>query len=66
MTPAPNRRWFRFSPVAVVIAVLLALPGIALAMIAKLLVFGDGFLLLGLLIALGLPIWWLASRAPHI
>jgi hypothetical protein len=59
---APKRRWFQFSPFAVIMAMLFALPGIALALIAKPLLLGDGALLIGLLLAFGAPICWLASR----
>jgi len=65
---APKRRWLRFSPLAVVMAMPFALPGIALALIAKPFLLGDGGLLIGVLLAFGAPICWLTMRrdsAPH-
>ena len=43
----------------IVIAVLLGLPGIGLAFVAKPLILGEGVLLLGILLALILPVGWL-------
>jgi hypothetical protein len=45
----------------VVTAVLLALPGIGLAFVAKPLFLGDGALFLGVALAFGVPVWWLAE-----
>ncbi len=55
--PATNRRR---SLQRIVIASLLSLPGIVVAMLAKPLVLGDGFLLLGLLLAVAVPVYWLS------
>jgi hypothetical protein len=43
------------------IAVALSLPGIALAMAAKPLLLGDTVLLLGVLLAFALPVYWLVT-----
>ena len=46
----------------VIIAVLLALPGTGLACLAKPLLLGEATLFLGLLVAFGVPIWWLVNE----
>jgi len=46
------------------VAVLLAMPGIGLAFVAKPLILGEGMLLLGILLALVIPIWWLVAAGP--
>jgi hypothetical protein len=43
------------------IAVLLAMPGIALAFLAKPLVLGDAVLFIGLLLAFSIPVAWLVA-----
>lgn len=48
----------------IAIAVLLALPGIGLAFVAKPLILGEGALLLGVLLAFVVPVWWLLSERP--
>ncbi|MBX3434363.1 MAG: hypothetical protein KF847_13655 [Pirellulales bacterium] len=44
----------------IAICALLALPGIGLAMVGKVLILGEGVLLAGLLLAFAMPIGWLA------
>ncbi len=60
MTPAPKRRWFSASEVAK--ALLFALPGIAVTLLAKPLKLGDAALLGGIFIAFAVPILWLTDR----
>lgn len=48
----------------IAIAVLLALPGIGLAFVAKPLILGEGALLLGVLLVFVVPVWWLLSERP--
>ncbi|HMO85185.1 MAG TPA: hypothetical protein PKC18_09730 [Lacipirellulaceae bacterium] len=43
------------------LAVLLALPGLGVAIISKPLVLGEGVLLFGLLLGFATPVWWLVS-----
>jgi hypothetical protein len=43
------------------VAVLLALPGLGLAFLAKPLHLGQGALLLGIALALSIPVWWLIA-----
>jgi hypothetical protein len=43
----------------ITVAVVLALPGIGLAFVAKPLILGEGILLLGILLALIIPVGWL-------
>jgi hypothetical protein len=51
----------------IAVAVLLALPGVGLACSAKPLALGDGVLLLGLLLAIAIPVGWLiATRSPPV
>ena len=45
----------------IVSAVLLAVPGIGLAFVAKPLILGDGALMVGVLLAFAVPVWWLLS-----
>jgi uncharacterized membrane protein len=45
-------------------AVLLALPGIGLAFLAKPLNLGDGFLCFGVLLAFLVPVCWLTTERP--
>jgi hypothetical protein len=46
----------------ILIAVALATPGILLAFVAKPLMLGEGALLLGILLAFGVPVAWLFTR----
>ncbi len=65
MTRVPNRRWL--SPSEVAKALLFALPGIAVTLMAKPLKLGDAALLGGIFFAFAVPILWLTDRdsAPH-
>jgi len=48
----------------IAIAILLAVPGLMIALSAKPLVLGEDIMLLGICLAFGLPVWWM--RRPQV
>ena len=49
-------------PKKLIVAILLALPGISVAMLAKPLILGDGALLFGIFATFASPMAWIAIR----
>jgi hypothetical protein len=49
-------------PEKLIVAILLALPGISVAMLAKPRIWGDGALLFGIFATFALPIAWITIR----
>jgi hypothetical protein len=64
--PPPNRRrWYQLSWRRVIVALAYALPGAAIALLAKPLNLGEATLLLGLFLAFAGPLLSLLMEPPH-